>query len=846
MTVERAIRALQGLDPALDPVEVAEALWLAALLPVDGRDTPPASTDPAPLDEHAAAQSPAAPAPATQHESMAGVAEAGALTSQHDDADPSGRGVELGERVQIRRQATSSPAASAELARALRPLNRRVPDSSRMLLDEDATARQRADFGFWLPLLRRVGRRWLDLLVVTDASASMDIWRAPAGELRVALGRSRVFRTVQHRYLHDSPTGPRLSLDAAGTLIRTRRDIVQDTHQRAILVITDGVGAFWRTEPAGLLLRFLAQHAPTAVVQPLPQRLWPRTALSPRIGRLTAFGPPENNRALRFTPSDGPPPPGNPVHVPVFGLQQPWLASWAALIAGSSRFETASLTVGEDWGRSAALDPGAGDADALLLRFRSSASPTAVRLAARLAAAAPLTLPVIHHIQQATVPAAGLPEIAEVFLGGLLHRTTPADRSDPDSAEYDFRPGVRERLFDTLRRREAGEVSDALLSAVINQEFAPPGAPAQDRSPSRPLAARPVMLPTGPLVQMAEWTLRRLAGNGAPQPVGTRTVTDASALRLDGRSGFAGLFRLDTRNYRRPVLAASTDGVGTKLAIAQAMGVHDTVGIDLIAMVADDLVASGATPLFVSEHVTIGELVPERVAEIISGVAAGCRDAGCVRLGSSTAEVPGMMRRDEYDLSATAVGVVDEDMILGRHRVEAGDAIIAMPSTGLHANGYSLVRHVLLGAGRLRLDTVVDELGRQRTLGEELLTPSRIYAKVCLGLLYETDVHAYAHITGGGIPGNLARVLPDHVDAVVDRATWRPRPIFDVIRTGGAIEDVEMEATYNMGIGMTAVVAAKDVDRTLALLARHDLDSWVAGQIVEGTGFVHMVGNHPR
>ncbi|UWZ59673.1 phosphoribosylformylglycinamidine cyclo-ligase [Dactylosporangium aurantiacum] len=367
-----------------------------------------------------------------------------------------------------------------------------------------------------------------------------------------------------------------------------------------------------------------------------------------------------------------------------------------------------------------------------------------------------------------------------------------------------------------------------------------------DRLPARPVAARPVMLSTGPLIQMAEWTLRRLAGNGAPQPAIERTAAKSSALRLEGRSGFAGLFRLDTTKYQRPVLAAATDGVGTKLAIARALGVHDTVGIDLVAMVVDDLVASGAAPLFLSDHVASGEFVPERVAEIGAGITAGCRYAGCVRLGSSTVELPGMLRPDEYDLSATAIGVIDEGTILGRHRVRVGDAVIALPSTGLHANGYSLVRHILVGTGRLRLDSIVDELGSQRTFGEELLTPARIYARACLDLLYETDVHAFAHITGGGVPGNLVRVLPDHVDAVVDRRTWRPQPIFDVIRTEGSIEDVEMESTYNMGIGMVAVVAADDVDRTLARLAGHDLDAWLVGQIVKGTGSVRVVGRHHR
>jgi phosphoribosylformylglycinamidine cyclo-ligase len=192
------------------------------------------------------------------------------------------------------------------------------------------------------------------------------------------------------------------------------------------------------------------------------------------------------------------------------------------------------------------------------------------------------------------------------------------------------------------------------------------------------------------------------------------------------------------------------------------------------------------------------------------------------------------------------VGVVEEDAILGRDKVEVGDVVIALRSTGLHSNGYSLVRHVLLGAGRMRLDSVIDEFGKQRTLGEELLTPTRIYAKDCLDLIKESDIHAYAHVTGGGIPGNLVRVLPEHVDAVVDRSTWRPQPIFELVRTKGRIDDSEMESTFNMGIGMMTVVSAEDADRTLAFLAGRGLDAWQVGEVIEGTGTVQMVGSHTR
>jgi phosphoribosylformylglycinamidine cyclo-ligase len=310
--------------------------------------------------------------------------------------------------------------------------------------------------------------------------------------------------------------------------------------------------------------------------------------------------------------------------------------------------------------------------------------------------------------------------------------------------------------------------------------------------------------------------------------------------------GFSGLFRFNTQKYKSPILASSTDGVGTKLVIAQQLDIHDTIGIDLVAMVVDDLVACGAEPLFLLDYIACGEVVPDKVAEIGAGIADGCRYAGCALLGGETAEHPGVLRPDEYDVSATGVGVVEESEILGRELVEVGDAVIAMRSSGLHSNGYSLVRHVLLGAGRMRLDSVVDDFGTQRTLGEELLTPTKIYAKDCLGLIEETDVRAFSHITGGGIPGNLVRVLPEHVDAVVDRATWRPQPIFDLIQAKGRIEDTEMEATFNMGVGMFAVVSSDDADRAMAYLTGRGVEAWQVGEIIDGTGQVQMMGQYTR
>jgi phosphoribosylformylglycinamidine cyclo-ligase len=297
-----------------------------------------------------------------------------------------------------------------------------------------------------------------------------------------------------------------------------------------------------------------------------------------------------------------------------------------------------------------------------------------------------------------------------------------------------------------------------------------------------------------------------------------------------GLGGFAGLFALDLARYPEPVLAGSTDGVGTKLAIAQALDRHDTVGIDLVAMVVDDLVVVGAEPLFLTDYIATGRVVPERIATIVAGIAEGCVQAGCALVGGETAEHPGVLAPDEYDLSGTGVGVVNADAVLGPERVAAGDVLIALGSSGLHSNGYSLVRHVLLEHGGLSLDSTPDHLGG-RTLGDELLTPTRIYALDCLALAAECGARTFAHVTGGGLAGNLARVLPDGVQAVVDRATWAPQPIFDLIaRTGGVVR-AELESTFNLGVGMVAVVPVQRASDALQLLTARGVPAWRVGQI---------------
>lgn len=297
--------------------------------------------------------------------------------------------------------------------------------------------------------------------------------------------------------------------------------------------------------------------------------------------------------------------------------------------------------------------------------------------------------------------------------------------------------------------------------------------------------------------------------------------------------GFAGLFDASAlRSYRRPLLATATDGVGTKVAVAQAMDRHDTVGQDLVAMVVDDLVVSGAEPLFLTDYIATGQVVPEKIAALVAGIAEGCRIAGCALLGGETAEHPGLMAPDEYDLAAAGTAVVEADEMLGPHRVRPGDVLIAMASSGMHANGYSLARAALLGDGGPGLGATPVLLGG-RSVGEELLTPTRIYCQDALALAHDPhlDVHAFSHITGGGLAANLARVLPEDLIAEVDRSTWQPLPVFELIADIAGVDGLEMERTFNMGIGMIAVVASEDTDAVVRTLQRRGVPTWVCGQI---------------
>jgi phosphoribosylformylglycinamidine cyclo-ligase len=316
---------------------------------------------------------------------------------------------------------------------------------------------------------------------------------------------------------------------------------------------------------------------------------------------------------------------------------------------------------------------------------------------------------------------------------------------------------------------------------------------------------------------------------------------------IGGLGGFAGLFDASVlTRYRQPLLATSTDGVGTKVAIAQAMDVHDTIGFDLVGMVVDDLVVCGAEPLFMTDYIATGRVVPERIAAIVKGIAEACVQAGCALIGGETAEHPGLLGPEEYDVAGATTGVVEADDLLGPARVRPGDVVLALESSGLHSNGYSLVRHVLLEKAGWALDRDVPEF--ERTLGEELLEPTRIYAKACLDLARETDTHAMSHVTGGGLAANLERVLPEELTATLDRGTWTPHPIFDLVRQVGPVSDADLEATLNCGVGMVALMDPAAADAGIVLLGSHGIRAWVAGEVADDPargGTVVLTGRHP-
>ncbi|MBK8468392.1 MAG: phosphoribosylformylglycinamidine cyclo-ligase [Candidatus Phosphoribacter sp.] len=334
---------------------------------------------------------------------------------------------------------------------------------------------------------------------------------------------------------------------------------------------------------------------------------------------------------------------------------------------------------------------------------------------------------------------------------------------------------------------------------------------------------------------------------------------------LGGLGGFAGLFDASAlARMTRPVLATSTDGVGTKVAIAQAMDQHDTIGFDLVGMVVDDIVVCGAEPLFMTDYIATGKVVPERIAAIVSGIARACAQAGVALVGGETAEHPGLLEPDEYDVAGAATGVVEHADILGPHRVAAGDVVLALASSGLHSNGYSLVRRIITAAG-WSLDRHVDEFGH--TLGQELLTPTRVYAADLLALIRTpgVDVHALSHVTGGGLAANLARVLPPGLCARLHRSTWTPPAVFRTIGELGRVPREDLERTLNLGVGFVVVLPGSSLEAAEAACRARGIPTWVLGELeseatatlaagvevvrgakgIEG-GAVQVVGEHPK
>jgi len=305
--------------------------------------------------------------------------------------------------------------------------------------------------------------------------------------------------------------------------------------------------------------------------------------------------------------------------------------------------------------------------------------------------------------------------------------------------------------------------------------------------------------------------------------------------------GFGGLFGFDPSAYREPVLVSSTDGVGTKALVAQATGRFDTIGVDLVAMCVDDLVCQGAEPLFFLDYIAVGRLDPDHIEQLVGGVAEGCRQAGCALIGGEMAEHPGAMEPGEFDLVGFAVGVVDRDRLITGEHVAAGDVLIGLPSPGLRSNGYSLARRILFDRAGLALDDPAYP-GAHHSLADELLEPSVVYAPAIAALLRAVEVRAVAHVTGGGIPGNLSRVLPSRVDAEVDRSAWESPRVFGELQRLGEVSDDEMARVFNLGIGMIVVVPEAESYKALDVLRSNGQRAAVIGSLVPGTGEVHLTG----
>ncbi|MDP3112092.1 MAG: phosphoribosylformylglycinamidine cyclo-ligase [Thermodesulfovibrionales bacterium] len=302
---------------------------------------------------------------------------------------------------------------------------------------------------------------------------------------------------------------------------------------------------------------------------------------------------------------------------------------------------------------------------------------------------------------------------------------------------------------------------------------------------------------------------------------------------MTGIGSFNALFKLDVKRYRRPVLVSGTDGVGTKLKIAFMLDRHDTVGIDLVAMCVNDILTSGSEPLFFLDYFATGKLKPEKAAEVIKGIVEGCKQAGCSLIGGETAEMPGFYPDGEYDLAGFAVGAVEKDRIIDGSKIRKGNAIIGLASNGLHSNGYSLVRKLFFDIKKMKASARIAEFGTS-LLGEELLKPTKIYVKAFKAIRDKVRVKGMAHVTGGGIPGNLPRIFPKGISAVIDEGSWPVPPVFQVIRKMGNVPVADMRMTFNMGIGYIIVIPETEADKAISILRKAGYDSFVIGNIEKG------------
>ena len=328
------------------------------------------------------------------------------------------------------------------------------------------------------------------------------------------------------------------------------------------------------------------------------------------------------------------------------------------------------------------------------------------------------------------------------------------------------------------------------------------------------------------------------AGNRAVKLMKNSVASTFRPGVLTGIGGFGGLFAIDTAKYRQPVLVSGTDGVGTKLRIAFLLDKHDTIGIDAVAMCVNDILALGAEPLFFLDYLAVGRLEPEKVADIVSGVAEGCRQAGCALIGGETAEMPDFYGGGEYDIAGFAVGVAERDRIIDGAAITPGDVLIGLPSSGLHSNGYSLARRVLLDNPEYPVDQVHPALGR--SVAEEMLEPTRIYVRPVLALTGQCTVKGIAHITGGGLSENVPRMLPPGTAAQIDTGTWNKPAVFELIAREGPVEKSEMYRVFNMGIGLVLAVAENEAGTALEQLTRQGEDARVIGRVIAGAGTVQL------